>query len=41
MDWYDADPARQVVNERIDSLIDTILEKYAAAWPDKQVSIWS
>lgn len=38
--WYDADPARQVVNERIDNLIDTILENYAAAWPHKQVEFW-
>ncbi|HXF60993.1 MAG TPA: SDR family oxidoreductase [Caldilineaceae bacterium] len=33
MAWYDADPARQVVDERIDRLMDTIIEAYQAAWP--------
>ena len=41
MAWYDADPARQAVDERLDKLIDTILENYAAAWPNKQITRWT
>lgn len=32
MAWYDADPARQVVNDTLDSTIDTILQAYQKAW---------
>jgi nucleoside-diphosphate-sugar epimerase len=35
MAWYDADPARQVVDERIDRLMDTMIDAYAAAWPKR------
>lgn len=31
--WYDADPARQVVDERADALYDRILAAYQKAWP--------
>jgi nucleoside-diphosphate-sugar epimerase len=27
--WYDADPARQVVDERLDALMDSLVERYA------------
>ena len=40
MAWYDADPARHVVDERLDGVIDTILEKYATVWPDYQIQFW-
>jgi nucleoside-diphosphate-sugar epimerase len=33
MAWYDADPARQVVDDRFDQLEDRILNAYAPAWP--------
>jgi len=33
MAWYDADPARQVVDEKLDRLIDRILNAYESAWP--------
>jgi nucleoside-diphosphate-sugar epimerase len=32
MAWYDADPARQVVDEKYDSILDTILQAYEGAW---------
>lgn len=32
MAWYDADPARQTVNEKVDQTIDTILHAYEKAW---------
>jgi len=31
--WYDADPARQVVDEKHDRLMDQIIEAYESAWP--------
>ncbi len=31
--WYDADPARQVVDEKLDRLMDEIIEAYESAWP--------
>jgi nucleoside-diphosphate-sugar epimerase len=31
--WYDADPARQVVDEREDRLFDRIIAAYEAIWP--------
>lgn len=34
MAWYDADPARQVVNEQLDVLMDKIIAAYESAWPD-------
>ena len=33
MAWYDADPARQVIDEEWDRLIDRILKAYESAWP--------
>jgi nucleoside-diphosphate-sugar epimerase len=33
MAWYDADPARQVVDQELDRLMDRILSAYALAWP--------
>lgn len=33
MAWYDADPARQVINERYDRLLDQIIATYESAWP--------
>jgi nucleoside-diphosphate-sugar epimerase len=33
MAWYDADPARQVVDEAHDQLMDRILSAYELAWP--------
>jgi len=33
MAWYDADPARQVVDEELDRLIDRIISAYESAWP--------
>lgn len=31
--WYDADSARQVVDERLDQLMDEIIDTYESAWP--------
>ncbi len=31
--WYDADPARQVVDGKLDRLMDEIIEAYESAWP--------
>ncbi|MFP4343424.1 MAG: SDR family oxidoreductase [Anaerolineales bacterium] len=31
--WYDADPARQQVDEAFNALLDRILEAYRRAWP--------
>ena len=31
--WYDADPARQVVDEKLDRLMDKIIHAYESAWP--------
>ncbi len=33
--WYDADPARQVVDEAFDALNDQIIAAYQKAWPEK------
>ena len=33
MAWYDADPARQMVDPKVDALIDKIIENYQKAWP--------
>ncbi|MFZ0547130.1 MAG: SDR family oxidoreductase [Candidatus Promineifilaceae bacterium] len=32
MAWYDADPARQKVNDELDAMIDKILQAYERAW---------
>jgi nucleoside-diphosphate-sugar epimerase len=32
MTWFDADPARQVVDAAFNQLVDTILDKYNALW---------
>jgi nucleoside-diphosphate-sugar epimerase len=31
--WYDGDPQRQVVDEKLDHLMDEIIEAYESAWP--------
>lgn len=31
--WFDADPARQVVDTALDALMDQMIEAYRAAWP--------
>jgi nucleoside-diphosphate-sugar epimerase len=31
--WYDADPARQVIDEKFSSIMDHILSAYESAWP--------
>lgn len=33
MAWFDADPARQVVDERLDALMDQILAAWENVWP--------
>jgi len=33
MAWYDADPVRQAVNEKLDAAMDRIVAAYEAAWP--------
>jgi nucleoside-diphosphate-sugar epimerase len=33
IEWYDADPTRQVIDERIDGLMDKIIAAYERAWP--------
>ena len=35
VNWYDADPARQVVDERLDNLMDRIISAYESAFPLK------
>jgi nucleoside-diphosphate-sugar epimerase len=35
--WYDADPARQVVDEKLDHLMDGIIGAYESAWPTHTV----
>jgi len=34
MAWYDADPARQVVDQALDQLYDRMLAAYQKAWPN-------
>ena len=34
MAWYDADPARQVVDAEFNGLLDRIIMAYEAAWPE-------
>jgi nucleoside-diphosphate-sugar epimerase len=31
--WYDADPARRVVDEKLDQEMDRIIDTYESAWP--------
>ncbi len=33
MAWYDGDPARRVVNEKLDAVMDRIVAAYEGAWP--------
>jgi len=33
MAWYDADPVRQMIDPKVDALMDTIIENYQKAWP--------
>lgn len=33
MDWHDADPRRQVVDEDLDNLMDRMIDVYQTAWP--------
>jgi nucleoside-diphosphate-sugar epimerase len=33
MAWYDGDPARQVLDEKMDTLMDTLITAYRKAWP--------
>jgi nucleoside-diphosphate-sugar epimerase len=35
MAWYDEDPSRQVVDEKIDALMDKIIQAYQSAWPKR------
>lgn len=35
MDYYDADPARQVIDEPFNQLLDRILGAYGRAWPEQ------
>lgn len=34
IDWYDADPARQQVDQAFDRLLDRIIAAYRQAWPE-------
>jgi nucleoside-diphosphate-sugar epimerase len=34
MAWFDEDPARQIVDEKMDQTMDAILADYAKAWPN-------
>ncbi|HEY3380906.1 MAG TPA: SDR family oxidoreductase [Vicinamibacterales bacterium] len=31
--WFDADPARRIVNEAMNATIDAIIDRYEACWP--------
>jgi len=33
MAWHDADPSRQGVDEKVDTLMDTMIAAYRKAWP--------
>lgn len=39
MAWFDADPARQVIDAKLDQLTDTILAAYASAWPGQRLPV--
>ena len=34
--WYDADPARRAVDEKLDRLMDNIIGAYESAWPPRK-----
>lgn len=36
MAWFDADPARRVIDEKLDRVIDQIIAAYEAAWPERR-----
>ena len=36
MAWFDADPARRVVDEKLDRVIDHIIAAYETAWPERR-----
>jgi nucleoside-diphosphate-sugar epimerase len=36
MAWFDADPARQIVDEKLDRVIDQIIAAYETAWPERR-----
>jgi hypothetical protein len=33
MAWFDADPARQKVDEKLDKQMDEIIARYESSWP--------
>jgi len=35
MAWYDADPARQAVDQELDRTMDRIIARYRSAWPEE------
>ncbi|MGB8647306.1 MAG: SDR family oxidoreductase [Anaerolineae bacterium] len=35
IDWYNAEPARQIVSEEVNAMHDRIINAYEARWPDK------
>lgn len=34
IDWFDADPARQVINEQFNKLLDTLIERFSRVLPE-------
>lgn len=37
--WFDADPARRVVDAEVDTLMDRIIAAYCRAWPDQEARV--
>ena len=35
MAWYDADPSRQVVDQKMDALMDKLIADYESIWPQQ------
>lgn len=35
--WYDADPKRQIVDEKFNALNDSLIEAYQKAWPNENI----
>jgi hypothetical protein len=35
MAWYDADPSRQVVDQKMDALMDRLIAAYETIWPQQ------
>jgi hypothetical protein len=33
MAWFDANPSRQIVNEKMSQMMDEIIAAYESAWP--------